>query len=188
MHFRLIFLIAVAALVPDPKPARLSSAPLSPRQLNYRLQVELMPQQKELRGKLELRIRNVSKVPIKKAMFHLYLNAFSGPETLFMKISRGKMRRSYADPKQPGWIKIDSASDRYKKLHDGTVMELLFKHPLSPGQDRLIKIDFTSRLPKIFARTGHAHDLFMAAQPPAINSPNTESHSRMSHSRPGRSP
>lgn len=150
------------------KPLRVS-APRAPRPAAYTIDARLHPLKKQIRGKLDLRLRNSSRRPLEEVRFHLYLNAFAHSGTLFMKGSRGKMRFSRADPAEPGWIKVHEILQganplRGERLHDGTVLRVRLKEPVAPGEDLRLKMTFTSRLPRVFARTGHAGDFFMAGQ------------------------
>lgn len=143
--------------------------PLSPRDVSYRINARLLPEAKEIRGTVDVVIRNTSARPVDRVPFHLYLNAFSGPESQFMRQAKGKMRLSQADPSQPGWIKVTrvlqgSRPALHRKLHDGTVLQVDLPRPVSPKEPIALSLDFTSRLPRVFARTGHADDFFMVAQ------------------------
>ena len=143
--------------------------PLSSRAVAYKIKARLIPAARQVRGELTVRVRNTSRAPLREVHFHLYLNAFSGPETLFMSKSRGKLRLSSADPDQPGWIRIKSVRLRkralpHELLHDKTVMVVKLSKPVPAGAQLKLALRFTSRLPKVFARTGHAGNFFMIAQ------------------------
>ena len=51
---------------------------LSPRNANYRIEVELHPETKMLEGKLTLTWRNIREIPTDEMRFHLYWNARGG--------------------------------------------------------------------------------------------------------------
>lgn len=150
------------------KPLRISG-PRAPRSVGYTIDARLAPAEKQIKGKLALSLRNTSVRALQEVRFHLYLNAFAHARTLFMKGSSGKMRFSRADPSEPGWIKVEQISRGSQrlvgeKLHDGTVLRVRLKEPVAPGGELRLKMTFTSRLPRVFARTGHAGDFFMAGQ------------------------
>jgi hypothetical protein len=143
--------------------------PLSPRDVGYHITARLIPEAKQIRGSVNVVISNTSGRPVDKVLFHLYLNAFAGPESLFMRQGKGQMRLSQADPSEPGWIKVtrvqqDKRPAAHRKLHDGTVLLVDLPRPVPPRERITLSLDFTSRLPRVFARTGHADDFFMVAQ------------------------
>ncbi len=168
----------VPAHEPGPTEPLLVKGPLSQRSVEYNLRARLVPAAREVRGVAAIRLCNTARVPIREVYLHLYLNGF-GPKSLFMKSSRGRLRLSSADPSQPGWIKVrrvraggvaDSShrvvpsSLKYDLLQDSSVMRVRLPRPLAQGHHTELTIAFTSRLPKVFARTGHAGEFFMVAQ------------------------
>lgn len=151
-----------------PAPLRVRG-PLSPRAVEYDIKATLLPASHTITGQLKLRLRNTADVALDRLRFHLYLNAFSGPKTLFMRSSKGKLRLSRADPDAPGWIRVTSVTSggarlRAERLEDGTVLQVWLHRPLAAGQQRSVRLRFTSRLPRVFARTGHAGEFQMLAQ------------------------
>ena len=152
-------------------PARplLVPGPLSRRSVRYDIQATLVPRARTVRGKLTVQLVNTARVPLGEVRFHLYLNAFAGPDTLFMRRSRGKLRLSSADPGSPGWIRVRRVRrgedlQEQRLLHDKTVMQVKLGHAVPPGGKVELRLEFTSRLPRVFARTGHAGDFFMVGQ------------------------
>lgn len=93
-----------------------------------------------------------------------------------MKGSGGSLRNDKADTTQPinfGFINIskvilDGQHDLTSKMkyiqpdnmniHDQTVLKINLPRKIQPGETVRISMDFTSKLPKIFARTGWAAD------------------------------
>ena len=156
-------------LLPGPTEPLLFPGPLSSRSVQYTLRARLVPAAREVRGVADIRLRNTARVAVREVRLHLYLNAFAGPETLFMKSSRGRLRVSSADPSQPGWIRVGTVRGaggdlKHELLEDRTVMQVRLPRPLAPGAHARLTIPFTSRLPRVFARTGHADEFFMVAQ------------------------
>lgn len=137
--------------------------------VGYRIEGQLLPEHKEVRGTARVSLRNTTDQPLRTLRFHLYLNAFASGETLFMRSSAGRHRRVRADPRQPGWIRVRSLRTGkrpapYRLVHDGTVLHVDLPEPIAPGEVVELNLRFVSRLPGLFARTGHAGDLFMIAQ------------------------
>jgi hypothetical protein len=152
-----------------PSPLRLGDRPLSSRPVRYRIEARLWPEKSEVTGRLSLSLRNTSRVPLRRACLHLYLNAFASPDTTFMRESGGTMRVSRFDAAQPGGIEVSelkqgSRAVGSRKILDGTVLEATLPEPVQAGADLKLELAFRSRLPRVFARTGRAGDFFMVAQ------------------------
>jgi hypothetical protein len=150
--------------------------PLSPRIANYRIAVRLDPAEKTLSGKETLTWKNTSTDIINELQFHLYLNAFKDERSTFMR--GGSSRREIGLP-DGGWVSVTSlktadGTDLTKRiqfiqpddnnLDDQTVIRLPLVKPVLPKQSVTLTIDFTARLPRIFARTGYHKDFFMVGQ------------------------
>ncbi len=153
--------------------------PLSPRIANYTISVTLDAEKKMLNGKETLRWRNTSSDRISELEFHLYLNAFKNSESTFMKESGGQNRGIPMESDGWGWIDVtavrvrdgEELRSRMEFIHpddDNTADRTVFRVPLSkpvfPNQTITIDIDFTAKLPKVFARTGFQDDFFMVGQ------------------------
>jgi hypothetical protein len=108
---------------------------------------------------------NRTETAIPDLVFHLYLNAFRSPETLWMR-EAGPAHRGYlADGAHPGWITVDAI-----RLADGTPLTLAaldadetlvraeLPAPVDPGTEVVVEMTFTAQLPRVFARTGWADD------------------------------
>ena len=106
---------------------------------------------------------NLTDTAIPNLVLHLYLNAFSNPDTLWMR-EAGPVHRGYAySPAYPGWIRIDEIL-----LEDGAVLEWApidgdatlvrvdLPQPVQPGDSVRVEITFEAQLPRVFARTGWA--------------------------------
>ena len=153
--------------------------PLSPRIANYAITVRLDADQKMISGKEKLTWRNTSRDVIRELQFHLYLNAFKNTETTFMRESGGRSRD--IDMPQGGWGWIDVTSmktvegedltSRIEFIHpdddnekDQTVFRVPLTRPVLPGRTIELDIEFTAKLPRIFARTGYYQNYFFVAQ------------------------
>jgi len=122
---------------------------------------------------------NSSPHTINELQFHLYLNAFRGPNSTFMKESGGKHRGFGKKENIWGWtninkIKIVEGADLTDSIKfyqpddnnedDKSVVRVTLAEPLLPNKDILLEIDFTSKLPNIFARTGFTKNYYLVAQ------------------------
>jgi len=153
--------------------------PLSPRIASYTISVTLDAERKVLQGKETLRWRNTSKDRIRELRFHLYLNAFKNSKSTFMTESGGQLRGDRMEAGGWGWIDVASMKVRdgeelkskMEFIHpddDNTMDQTVFRVPLSkpvlPNQLIVLDIDFTAKLPAVFARTGYNQDFFMVGQ------------------------
>lgn len=151
-------------------------ATFSQKVANYDISVSLNPKTKILKGSQTLVWTNTTAFAVNDLHFHTYLNAFKDLNSTFMKGSGGSLRDDKADTTQPinfGFINIskvilDNQHDLTSKMkyiqpdnmniHDQTVLKINLPRKIQPGETVRISMDFTSKLPKIFARTGWAAD------------------------------
>lgn len=140
---------------------------LSDRRVRYRMDVRLRPTARTVTGTERLTWRNPAPNPVDTLQFHLYLNAFSGPNSTFMKESGGEHRGQESGAW--GGVTIDRMqlagggpvlTDSLHFLHpdgneqDSTVAAVALPEPVAPGDSVTLAIDFTVTMPEIFARTG----------------------------------
>ncbi len=155
------------------------SQSLSPRIANYRISVTLDPEKKSLAGKETLTWRNTSKDRVSELQFHLYLNAFKNSESTFIKESGGALRGIKIKEDGWGWIdvtrmRVQNGEDLTSKIEfihpdddnesDQTVFRVPLTRPVLPNQTIVLDIDFTAKLPAVFARTGFYQNFFMVGQ------------------------
>ena len=154
-------------------PEKWFDKPKSPRIANYRIEGVLDFQQKTFQGKETISWRNTGTAPTQEFPVHLYLNAFKGPQSLFVKESGGRLRRDHLDrPRDPaswGYCRVLSARLEGRDLqgHDGedeTVRWFRLPRPVSPGETIQVAITWETRYPKVFARSGWADDFLMSGQ------------------------
>ena len=138
---------------------------------SYEIDVTLDPEAKTLTGREVITYTNSTEEPIPDLVFHLYLNAFSGPDTVLMRESGGTLE-------DPGWIEVDAI-----RLSDGTSLDLEatgedaardpkratlvradLPDPVAPGESVEVTLDFHAKLPRVFLRTGYVGDFFMVGQ------------------------
>lgn len=175
------FLVICCVLLSSSTSARqiIFPTPLSPRIANYTISVSLDAQKKMLHGKETLRWLNSSKDRISELRFHLYLNAFKNSKSTFMIESGGQLRGDRMESGGWGWIDVTSMAIRNGEdlkskmefIHpdddntdDQTVFRVTLSRPVLPNQTITLDVDFTARLPKVFARTGFIQDYFMCGQ------------------------
>jgi hypothetical protein len=154
-------------------------AGLSRQIVIYDLKARLVPEEKKIEGQEVLTWLNDSDMPVSELQFHLYLNAFKNNRTTFMKESGGSHRGFKLDKENWGFITVkniriqDSAdltpSMTFIQPDDGnsddqTVMKVGLPAPVKPREKITLAIEFTSKMPKVFARSGFVGDFFMVGQ------------------------
>jgi len=175
------FLVLFISIVPLILTGQPFDPPLSDRIANYDISVNLNTESKILDGTEKLTWINPSDDTISTLQFHMYLNAFKNTLSTFMVESGGQHRGFGMDKKDTlnyGWIKIDKMTaggdnltnrTRYISPDDGnindqTVLEIDLVSGLLPHDTLVLDIEFTSKLPRIFARTGFSKNFYLIGQ------------------------
>jgi Peptidase family M1 domain len=144
--------------------------PLSPRNANYTLSATLDDGAHTVTGRARLTWRNDAREPARELVFHLYMNAFKNELSTFMRESRGRLRMSEHE-REHGWGAIDvkrwtvrGADVTARVRVDDTLATVPLDAPVEPGATIVVETEFTTTLPKVFARTGWHKDFFAVAQ------------------------
>lgn len=179
--------LLLAALAAERARVRADLPERSDRVVSYTIRARLDPALKEIRGEMDLVWRNATGKPVDEIFFHLYLNAFRDKDSTFMREGNEEGKAgSRWDQEHPGFVRIDKLRGAADKdllpalafvqpddlnEKDGTLARLKLEAPVPPQETLSVKIDFTSRLPRVVARTGWSGDpedpqslFFMAAQ------------------------
>ena len=158
---------------------------LSPRNASYSIEARLDPATRTLTGNAVLTWRNISRVETSELRFHLYYNAWRNTESTWMReraLGRGAGPID-APERDWGWIDVtaiqleppDAPSidltprARFVAPDDGnaedrTVMAVPLDFAVAPGQTVKVRIEWTSRVPRTFARTGTVGNYYFLAQ------------------------
>ena len=145
---------------------------------NYSISARLLPEQKAVEGRAHLWWKNDSGDPLPELRFHLYMNAFKNSRSTFLRESKGSRFRSDAARKEDwGWIDLKSiqisggARLTYQYIHpdddnaeDQTVIRVPLPEALKPGQAIELDMEFRTKFPHVFARTGYHGDFFLGGQ------------------------
>ncbi len=160
MHLLLSLVTLTALRVPGP---------LSPRNASYTMRATLDAKDKVVKGVERLHWRNIASGAADTMVFHLYMNAFKNNQSTFMKESKGAHRGNKQD--KGGWGAIDVTKlviggvDVTTKLAvDDTLGTVKLPAPVAPGASVDVDVEFTTKLPKVFARTGYKDDFFAVGQ------------------------
>ena len=147
----------------------------SPRVSSYTMKVTLDAVEKSLSGEQEITWRNATSKSTDELQFHLYLNAFRGPDSTLMVESDAEFRAKWRKDEgldEYGSIDLDEISlvtdegteileSQYIAPDDGnendrTVLRVALPSAVEPGQTIRLRTRFTAKLPKAYRRTGWA--------------------------------
>ena len=148
---------------------------------DYEIHVALDPETHRLEGVETIRWTNRTDTATDELYFHLYLNAFAGPRTTFMReLRRWSLRhRAESDGVNWGWVQIgrmilDDGSDLLPVLEfvrpdddnpdDFTVARVALPRVVEPGGVVELELEFEARLPWIIARTGFVGEFHLVGQ------------------------
>lgn len=156
------------------------------RNANYSIDVRLDAGERRLVGREVLTWRNVSSIETSELRFHLYYNAWRNTESTWMRERRrGRGGDLHERPEEDwGWIDVTALRllgaggappiDLTSRLfhdapddgnpHDETVLVAPLPRPVVPDETIRVEIEWTSRIPRAFARTGATGDYFFIAQ------------------------
>ena len=172
IRFAAILISLTILLLPHPATAQ-TITPSGPQSdvASYTIEARFDPATKQISGSARLVYRNPSLDPLDQLWFHLYLNAFRGPDTLWMRDDGGAHRANLSEPDRVGWIQVDSialidgTSLRLEPADaDATIARTMLPAPLRPDQSLTIQLRWTAQLPRLIARTGTAGDFVLAGQ------------------------
>ncbi len=143
------------------------------------MQARLDNTRKTIDGHETLTWFNDSPDTIHELQFHLYLNAFQNEKSSFMRESGGQLRGDRIPKEGWGYIEIRKMqvaggadlTSAVRFIHpdddntdDRTVAAVALPQPVLPAASITLDIDFLSKLPKVFARTGYHNDFYMVGQ------------------------
>ena len=147
---------------------------------NYRIAARYNLADKSVDGRETLTWTNSSTSDVPDLEFHLYMNAFKNEKSTFVRESGGQLRgdRLEKDKSPWGWIDVKRMSMAGTDLtpaiafihpddtnaDDQTVVRVPLAKPVKPGETIEIEIEFTTKFPKVFARTGYAGTFLLAGQ------------------------
>ena len=162
----LLCLLLIAALAEPAPVCAFRTEPIA----SYVIDVTLDSEAKTLTAHEVVSYTNMTDEPIPDLVFHLYLNAFSRPNTVFMQESGFAQRGSAWDPQQAGSVDVlditlaDGTQLMLEEIEDGTLARADLPVPVAPGESVAIELDFQAQLPRVLARTGYVDEFFMVGQ------------------------
>ncbi len=133
----------------------------APEVASYQMDVELDPTAKTVTGSERITYRNPSDDTLEELWLRLYLKAFSSPDTVWMQESGGSHRGFTTDAESLGDITVstlalpDGTDLLAGSTISGTLMRVPLPAPLEPDATINLEVAWTSKLPRVFARTGY---------------------------------
>jgi hypothetical protein len=147
------------------------------RVADYRIEARLDPEARTVHARQTLTWKNGTRKPASDLCFHLYLNAFANNRTTFLAQSP---TRDWEERHPGEWGGLDieririggeEVRDELELVRpddanpdDETVARLPLATPLRPGEQIAVDFEFSARLPRVLARSGHAAPFFFVAQ------------------------
>lgn len=127
----------------------------------------------QLRGTSTIQWINDSPDSVSFVRMYMYLNAFSNTRTSYLRTGRGLGSEQDRDEADWGWVKVVSArqdqgllAQRYVTPTDGnaddkSVLEITLESAIPSGDTLRLDLNFESKLPRTFGRSGFAEHGFM---------------------------
>jgi len=159
-----------------------SPAALSPRIANYTIQARLDHDRHVVIGNGTLRWRNDTEHATSELQFHLYYNAWQNDRSSFLRSPRGeRLEPSEIREQDWGWIQLERLTWRESvgttdllssaeyvaedgNVDDRTVLRVPLRRSVAPGETIDIEMQWESKVPRTFARTGVRGDYYFVAQ------------------------
>ncbi|MBI4263494.1 MAG: M1 family metallopeptidase [Acidobacteria bacterium] len=155
----------------------------SPRNADYEIDVRLDHAARTLEGRETIRWRNISNRPTAELQFHLYWNAWRDAESTWLRERQlagastpprddawGSSDVTAVRVRQPDGVVVDLTSrQRFIAPDDGnaadrTVMAVALPFDVQPNETTEIEVEWHSKIPRPFARTGYINDYYFVAQ------------------------
>lgn len=185
MRLRILLMLAALAL-PAAVQAQ-SATPLSERLANYEMNVRLDVSKRLIDGTEILTWTNNTAYTVPDLRFHLYYNAWLNQNSSMFKSVRARRYKTDLDEyRENDWAycKVQAiqvlpqgtraaadltAQMAYIQPDDGnpddrTVLRVPLPQPVRPGESIRVQIQWQSKVPRTFARTGARGDYFFLAQ------------------------
>ena len=128
------------------------------------MKLSLNPVAHTVAGHETLTWRNPTRADAHSLVFHLYMNAFKNQASTFYRESKGVHRISKAEKHGWGAIEVTKLVVGGKNLTallrvDDTLGTVALPTPVAAGATVEVVVDYKTRLPEVYARTGFHEDL-----------------------------
>jgi hypothetical protein len=155
--------------------------------VDYWIDARLDEHSHEIHGLLRMAWRNRTGRTVDRLPFHLYMNGFRAEDTAWMTAARGRHRGQGFARDRWGFIHVSRVELldrgpneptialeqtparpgtplRHAEDAEPSLMTVTLDQPVGPGESLVLELEFTTRLPRVFARTGYHDDFHMAGQ------------------------
>jgi hypothetical protein len=155
----------------------------SAQNASYTIDVRLDHPNRMLHGRETIRWRNISNQPADDLQFHLYWNAWRGPDSTWLRERRLGGAGSPPRDDAWGWTEVTTLrvrqvdgtfADLSRHQHfiapddgnqsDRTVMTVALPRPAAPYETVEVELEWRAKVPRTFARTGYINDYYFIAQ------------------------
>ncbi len=147
--------------------------PYFQQQVDYYMDVTLLPESKKYRGTANIAYTNHSKQSLDTLWFHVYPNAYKTRNTAFARQRARHLKRHFhfAVEEDRGYLNILSVKSNEQNLNwrykrDAIdLIKIVLPRPLTPNQSITLIIAFEGKFPCLFSRMGYfGRDYFAATQ------------------------
>ena len=156
---------------------------LSPRNAEYQIDARLDHEERRLSGQETIRWRNIAATATTELQFHLYWNAWRNADSTWLRERR--MAGASVPERDDAWGSIDVTAIRIRQPDgtltdltgqlryiapddgngaDRTVMTVPVAAGVQPNETVHIEIEWESKIPRPFARTGYIGEYYFIAQ------------------------
>lgn len=132
--------------------------------IDYQMEVDMNVETFQYTGKQTMKYTNNSPDVLHQVFFHLYFNAFQpGSEmdvrsqTITDADPRVGNRIGKLQPDEIGYLKVANLTHRgeaVETIESGTVLQVLLKEPIAPGETTRFELDFEGQVPQQIRRSG----------------------------------
>lgn len=157
----------------------------SAKTAHYRILARYDETKHRIHGQMHLRWTNQTRRPTSRLALRAYMNAFSRTNTAWMQETGSSFRGVPIDPNALGYLHIETlgiedvgdAPNQWENHPppdtqgldwdndtDPTILWLTLPRKIASGHSIDLHLQFTTQLPRVFARTGYAPGFVMAAQ------------------------
>lgn len=150
---------------------------------SYEMDVNLDTENHIVAGHEVLTFRNTTRYPVSELWFHAYYNAWKTDGSTWLSFRGRGIPEDYPEERL-AWLQVTGAEilpnmffstekiiDTFEYIQpdngniwDQTLFKLALPRPLPAGGEIRLRIEFTSKVPRTFARTGYIKDYYFLAQ------------------------
>ncbi len=149
------------------------------QRVDYRIDVRLNDETHELSGTEQVTYTNNSPDTLNFIIFHLWANAFGDRNSAFARqqLRMGRSNFYYSAEEDMGGYKEITFYQSGKPLTDSRqelsvspwegqpdIAKVALSHPLLPGEQVILEIEFALKIPKTISRFGHAGQSYQMSQ------------------------